>query len=351
DRPNLSKDYLAGQAPEAWLPLAPEAFYSERSITLRLGARVDRLDGDTRTLHLADGSTHAFDALLLATGADPIRPAIPGADLPHVHLLRSLSDCRRIMAACGPGRRAVVVGASFIGMETAAALQVRGVEVHVVAPDAVPFERSLGAALGERLQRAHEAKGTTFHLGQRPASIDVQAVTLTDGTKLPADLVVVGIGVRPNTTLAQSLGVAIDRGIVVDPYLETTVPGVFAAGDNAAWLDLRTQTHHHAEHWVVAQRQGQTAALNILGERRPFDAVPFFWTVQHDVAVQYVGYSLPWDRFELRGEPADNDCAVAYYRGATLVAVATIGRPRVNLACEGALQRGDLSALHALLST
>jgi NAD(P)H-nitrite reductase large subunit len=224
DRPNLSKDFLAGRATEEWIPLRSMDFYRERQIELLLNTRVAAIDPPQNRVPLADGSARKFDALLLATGAEPVRLKIPGADLPHVCYLCSLSDCRSIIDKAAGAKRVVLVGASFIAMEAAASLIQRKLQVHVVAPEAVPMEKTLGPQVGEYLRALHERNGVVFHLQQSVAAIDERKVTLKDSQSIEADLIVVGIGVKPLTDLAQRAGIKTDNGVSVNEYLETSVP-------------------------------------------------------------------------------------------------------------------------------
>ena len=344
DRPNLSKDYLAGIAPEEWLELRGSDFFHEQGIDLRLGTTVSSIDVGARTLALGDDSTLAFDRLLLATGAEPVRLQLPGIDLPHVFNLRTLRDCRRIIERATVARRAVVMGASFIGLEVAASLRARGVEVHVVAPDRRPMERVLGPQVGDFVRRLHEAHGVVFHLEDTATRIDERQVTLKQGGAIDADLVVVGVGVRPRLALAEKAGLAVDRGVLVDPYLETSAPGIFAAGDIARWPDPRSGTAIRVEHWAVAQRQGQTAALNMLGGRQPFDVVPFFWSQHYDVPINYVGHAENWDEVVIDGDLDARDCALRYVRGGRLLAVASINRDLESLRAEVEMERQAVQA-------
>ncbi|ALV60880.1 FAD-dependent oxidoreductase [Burkholderia cenocepacia] len=339
DRPNLSKDYLAGTAQADWLPLRAPSFYAEQRIDVRCNTRVTRIDPAQRSVELADGGRVDYGALLLATGAEPNKLNVPGADLPHVCTLRSRADCDVLIAKLKTARRCVVVGASFIGLEAAAALRTRGLDVHVVAPDPHPMGRVLGDALGDTIKALHEAHGVVFHLGATPARIGPDSVTLSSGDVLPADVVLVGIGVHPNVELAQDAGLAVERGVTVDRFLQTSAPGIYAAGDIARWPDPLTGQRIRVEHWVVAERQGIVAARNLLGQQRPFDAVPFFWSQHYDLTLRYVGHAEQWDRVEIDGDLGAHDCSIAYWRGNTRLAVVTIARDLDNLKAEAALER------------
>ncbi|MCI0431585.1 MAG: FAD-dependent oxidoreductase [Rhodospirillales bacterium] len=338
DRPNLSKDYLA-TAKDEWIPLKSPKFYAKREIELRLGVRVAAIDPRNRRVTLADGKVLDYGALLLATGADPVRLNFPGADAAPVHYLRTLADSRAIIAAAATAKRALVVGASFIGLEVAASLRARDLEVHVVAPEARPLERVMGPELGDVIRRLHETHGVVFHLGETLAKIDGRTARLSSGASLAADFIVIGVGVRPATSLAETAGLTVDKGIVVDEYLETAVPGIFAAGDVARWPDPRSGEHIRIEHWVVAERQGQAAARNILGRHERFDAVPFFWSQHYDMVIAYVGHAARWDETDIEGSLADHDGKVTFRQGGRPLAVATIFRDRDSLMAEAEMER------------
>ncbi len=341
DRPNLSKDYLAGKAQEDWIPLRPPEFYKDQQINLVLNARVAALDVAARRAQLADGRSFSFGALLIATGAEPVRLTVPGAEGPAVHYLRSLADSNRIIAAAASGTRALVIGASFIGLEVAASLRARGMEVDVVSPEQRPMERVFGAEVGAWIQRMHESQGVRFHLGRQVAHLDGGRVTLNDRSSLDADLVVVGIGVRPRVSLAEQAGLPVDNGILVNEFLQTTAGHVFAAGDVANWPDAYSGERIRVEHWVVAERQGQIAARNMLGQRVRCDAVPFFWSQHYDTPINYVGHASSWDNIRIDGRLDDQDCAVTFFRAGRKLAVATIGRDLVSLDAETEMEHAS----------
>lgn len=340
DRPNLSKDYLAGTASEEWIPLRSADFYREQKIDTFTNTSVTAIDPQEKKVTITDGRSLGYGALLLATGAEPVRLAIPGGDLPHVYYLRTLTDSRRIIDKAKSSKRAVVIGASFIGLEVAWSLRERKLEVAVVGKGSLPLEKVLGGELGTVIRETHEANGVKFHLGRKPAAIQDRHVELDDGTKLDCDLVVVGIGVRPNTAIAKQAGIATDNGVLVDEFLKTNVPGIFAAGDIARWPDPRAG-RIRVEHWVVAQRQGQTAARNILGADEAFNLPPFFWSNHFDLHIHYVGHGGGDDRSTVSGNVKAKDASVIFRAGENVTAVASIGRDVENLKAEVALERGN----------
>jgi len=339
DRPNLSKDYLAGEAQDDWMPLWPPELYGERRIELLLRSRVSAIDPVARVVTLEDGSRREFGALLLATGADPVHLPIPGSEPDQILYLRSFADSRRIVERVRGARHVVVVGASFIGLEVSAALRTRGVGVDVVARGHVPLERVMGPEIGRFVQGLHEAHGVVFHLGQTVVSIEGRKVISSGGRKIEADFVVMGVGVRPSTTLAEQAGLAIDRGVVVNEFLESSAPGIFAAGDIVRWPDPHTGERIRVEHWVVAERQGQVAARNMLGRRERFDAVPFFWSQHYDVTIRYVGHAERWDTTRVDGSLEARDACVSFLRNGHRLAVATVSRDRASLEAEVELER------------
>jgi len=346
DRPNLSKDYLAGRAPEEWVPLRPSSFYAEHRIELRTGARVTAIDPAARMVTLADGTGLTWDTLVLATGATPRRLAIPGGE--RAMLLRTLADSRAIIERAKGARSAVVIGASFIGLEVAASLRARGVAVRVVAPDARPLERVMGPELGDFVRALHEEHGVEFHLGRKPVSIGDGSVALDDGSLVTGELVVAGVGVAPEVALAEKAGLAMDRGVVVDESLQSSARDVYAVGDIARWNDPRFG-RIRVEHWVVAQRMGQAVARTLVGRKQPFRMVPFFWSQHYDVPINYVGHVERWDSIDVRGSIGERDCVVAYRVDGKVRAAASIYRDGESLAIEAALERDDQAAIEKIL--
>jgi len=341
DRPTLSKGYLAGVAAEESVLLRTHEFYRANAIDVRLNAMVVSIDAEGRSVELSDRSVHSYGALLLATGAEPVRLNIPGSELPHVHYLRTLADSRMLVARAQTARRAVVIGAGFVGLEVAASLRARDIAVDIVAPGAIPMERILGPRVGTYIREMHERQGVIFDLGATATAIDQRGVTLDNGERIETDLVVIGIGVRPATILAEQAGLAVENGVLVDEFLETSAPGVFAAGDIARWPDPLSGDRLRIEHFVVAERQGQTAARNMLGRREAFDDVPFFWTEQYDLGIAYVGHAEHWDDVEIDGAIEVRNCSITYRRDGRKLAVALIQRDLEGLRAEVAFERNS----------
>ena len=348
DRPNLSKDYLAGTAPEEWLPLRGQDFLSGLGEVVP-DDRVVTLDATTRTVTLASGRRIGAEAILLATGCEPLRLPIPGADLPHVFTLRSRPDAKAIVARLGDTRKAVVIGASFIGLEVAASLRTRGIAVTVVAPETLPLARIVGDEVGRFVLGLHQEKGVQFRLGRKPGRITADRVELDDGSTIDADLVVMGVGVRPRVQLAQDAGLKVDRGIVVDRSFRTSAAGIYACGDAARYPDPRSGELIRIEHWAAAQRQGRAAALQILSIPGEFRDAPFFWSQHYDVTLKYVGHVEKWDTVQLTGSLEKGDAQVLYRVAGRVMALVTVGRDRLSLEADAAMQADQDDRLEALL--
>lgn len=324
DRTLLTKDYLDGKFGDDHLPIARTSL-GMLNVTFIGGCPVDSIDAAARHVHLADGRSLPYTKLLLATGAEPKRLDVPGADLPHVCLLRSLADCRAIMARLDPGASVAVVGSSFIGLEAAASIRSRGFDVVVVTPEIEPMAKILGQDLARAILSTHTKKGVTFRTGSTVEAITPLAVHLKGGTSVPADLVVVGIGVEPRVDLARQAGLRVDNGVIVDRLLRTSEPDIYAAGDIANWPDARTGMPIRVEHWAVAERQGQTAAANMLGEETPFSDVPFFWSKHFDMSFRYVGHADSWDEAVVEGDLGHRKALIRYRKNGRELAVATVG--------------------------
>jgi NADPH-dependent 2,4-dienoyl-CoA reductase/sulfur reductase-like enzyme/nitrite reductase/ring-hydroxylating ferredoxin subunit len=339
DRPNLSKDYLAGHAPEQWLWLRGEGWYAKNRIDLQLSTEVTRIDPEAQTVHCASGEEFAFDRLLIAIGAEPNRLDSPGLDLPNVHTLRSVRDARALAEQAHSGARAVIIGASFIGLEAAAALRQCEVAVDIVSVEEIPLEHVFGRDLGLQFKALHEREGVRFHLSCIVESFDGNEVELGDGERIAADFVLVAIGVRPNIALAQSAGATVKDGVLVDACLQTSQPGIYAAGDIAAYPEPISGETARIEHWVVAERQGEVAAANMLGANQRFQSAPFFWTEQYGVPVRFVGRASGWDAVTVEGDIESGSLVARYFIEGTHCATATLGRDRVSLEDELALEQ------------
>jgi len=291
-----------------------------------------------KRVQVENGKTYEFGKLLLATGADPVELSIPGASNSQVYYLRTFADSRALVQKAASAKEVVIVGASYIGLEVAASLRARNIGVQIVGTEQEPLERVLGLELARFIRGLHEAHGVVFHLGQTVTRLEGRKAMLSGGRSLDADFLVLGLGVRPSLALAEQAGLKVDRGVVVDEYLETSAPGIFAGGDIARYPSPFSGELVRIEHWVVAERQGQVAARNILGSRERFDAVPFFWTRQYGISIKYVGHAEKWDAVEIDGSLEARDCAVTYKLGGRTLAVATISRDLQNLQVEAGME-------------
>lgn len=342
DRPNVSKDYLAGNADPAWMPLKDDAFYRDNKIVLRINTRVEGIDAKSRRITLQGGETLSYDALLLATGAEPNRPATPGFDRDNVHVLRSLQDSDQLIAKTKGASSVAIVGSSFIGLEAAASLRARGLSVHVIGREALPLEGKLGHAVGTLVKSLHEHNGVQFHLGRTVQSFDGARLLLDDGTAINADIVVLGVGVTPRLELAAMAGLKMDKGVLVDASMRSSDPHIFAAGDIARFPNPFGGAPIRVEHWVLAERQGQVAAHGMLGIDEALTEPPFFWSVHYDVTIRYAGHADAWDTIEEIGLIAEKDAEVRYIKDGRIVAVATINRDLASLqAAQTLVERRD----------
>jgi 3-phenylpropionate/trans-cinnamate dioxygenase ferredoxin reductase subunit len=311
ERPPLSKDYLRGESGREKVYVHDEGFYGEHEIELRLGRTAVALEPAAREVALDDGERLRYDRLLIATGAEPRRLTIPGADLDGVLYLRSVEDSDALRERLERGGSAVVVGAGWIGAEVAASARQRGLDVTVVEPLSVPLERVLGAELGAIYRDIHADHGVRMLLGTGVEAFEgaaaVERVRTGDGQELECDFVVVGVGVQPRTRLAEAAGLAVDDGILVDERLQTSAPGVFAAGDVANARHPFYGERIRVEHWANALHQGPAAARNMLGKAEPYDDLPYFFSDQYDVGMEYAGFAREWDRVVFRGDPASRE--------------------------------------------
>ncbi|HYN93548.1 MAG TPA: FAD-dependent oxidoreductase [Pilimelia sp.] len=324
ERPPLSKGYLAGQSGLDKVYVHEAGFYADRSIELRTGTTVVGLDPERSVVTLAGGETIPYDRLLLATGAAPRRLAVPGANLPGVHYLRTLADADNLAAAADEASSVAVIGAGWVGSEVAATLRQRGLPVALVEPAATPLERVLGREVGGIYRDLHADHGVALHLGQGAASLHggdrVEEVRTTGGARIAADLVVVGVGAVPRTELAAGAGLLLGNGVLVDEYLQSSHPGIFAAGDVASAWHPWYRTHVRVEHWANACHQGAAAAASMMGVREPYERVPYFFSDQYDLGMEYTGYCPTWDQVVLRGDPAGREFIAFWLAGGQVVA-------------------------------
>lgn len=337
DRPNLSKEYLQGNAEPEWLPLRSADFFAEQDIEVIQGREITRVDAAQKTITFADAEVLRCDALLLATGGEPRRLPFQSRANSNVFLLRSYNDSDAIIAAAEKGRRAVVIGASFIGMEVASSLTARGCEVTVVAPEKVPFEKILGLEIGKLFQDIHVENGVKFRLAASIVDFTgpdkVTAVVLENGERLEADLVIVGVGVKPATGFLEGVNLHKDGGVIVDEYMRAA-DGVYAAGDIAYFPHPFTGERQRIEHWRTAMQQGQIAARNMAGKKVAYDAIPFFWTRQFDAGLLYVGHAVTWNEIIYQGDLPARDFLAFYIKEDRVLAVAGMNRDREMAAAE-----------------
>jgi len=311
ERPPLSKDYLRGEVDRETVHVHPEGFYTEHDIELRLGRTAVSLNTSARELALDDGERLRYDRLLLTTGAEPRRLSIPGGELDGVLYLRSVADCDALRDRLDRGGAVVVIGAGWIGAEVAASARQRGLEVTVIDPLTVPLERVLGTEVGAVYRDIHRDHGVQMLMGTGVEAFEggtaVERVRTTDGRELECDFVVVGVGVQPRTALAVQAGLAVENGILVDEHLQTGAPGVFAAGDAANAYHPFYGERIRVEHWANALHQGPVAARAMLGDPDVYDRLPYFFSDQYDVGMEYAGFARSWDRVVFRGDPATRE--------------------------------------------
>jgi 3-phenylpropionate/trans-cinnamate dioxygenase ferredoxin reductase subunit len=328
ERPPLSKAVLRGEADPASTRVHPDGFYDVHDIEL-VTDRVVGIDSSSRRLALSDGATLAFDAAILATGAAPRRLAVPGAELDGVRYLRRVEDSNRLREAIASASRVAVIGAGWIGSEVAASARQMGADVVLIAPTPVPLGHVLGDEIGEVFRRLHADNGVQLRLGvgvgELRGSAGVEEVVLTDGTTEAADLVVAGIGVTPRTDVAGAgCGLAVDNGIVADQHLETNVAAVYAAGDVANAWHPRYRRHVRVEHWANALNQGTTAGRNVAGRREVYDRLPYFFSDQYDLGMEYVGLSSSSDELVVRGDLDAREFVAFWHRDGVVSAAMNV---------------------------
>jgi 3-phenylpropionate/trans-cinnamate dioxygenase ferredoxin reductase subunit len=324
ERPPLSKAYLRGDDDVVKIFVHDEGFYAEQRIDLRTSTRLKTIDPAKSQVVLDDGERLTYHRLLLTTGATPRRLTVPGADLPGVHYLREVGDADRLAAAISHANRVVVVGAGWIGSEVAASARQMGREVAMVDPGAVPLAKVMGPEVGAVFRQLHASHGVELYLGTGVEAVvgseTAEGVRTGDGRVIEADLVVAGIGVVPRTELAEAAGIRVGNGIEVNEYLETSVPGIFAAGDVAAAWHPGLGQRVRLEHWANALNQGPAAAKNMLGAGVAYDRVPYFFSDQYDFGIEYSGYASKWDRVVFRGNPDDGKFIAFWIAGGRVVA-------------------------------
>lgn len=353
DRPNLSKEYMQGKAEPEWMPLRPEEFFKKHGIELMMKKEVNKIDHKTKTISFENGESLQYDTLLIASGGKPRHLKIPGSDLKNIFVLRSFAQADEIIAAIDNAKKVVVIGASFIGMESAASLQARGLQVTVVAPDKIPFEKVLGPEIGKFFKGVHQKKGVQFRLGTGAKSFEgngkVEVVILENGDRIETDVVIVGIGVTPATDFLEGIERRKDGGVAVDEYLKIS-DGLYAAGDIAHVPDVRTNETQRIEHWRYALQQGRAVAHNMAGKNIPFKGVPFFWTAHFGVSLRYLGHAKGWDEIIYDGNPEEPPFLAFYVKDDQVRAIAGIKRDTDMAYLEQAIKDDQLPRASVLKS-
>ncbi len=351
DRPNLSKEYLSGEAEEAWMPLRGEDFYKEFNIGLLFNKQIERLDSAGKSLALSGGDKVNFDKLLISSGGTARSLHIPGENLKNVFTLRSFDDADKIIEAGKEAKKALIIGASFIGLETAFSLSKKKISVTVVAQEVIPFERVFGREIGKLFRKLHEENGVTFRMSlslkEFVGKDKVESVVLENGDSIDADLVVMGVGVRPATDFVSDIPLLADGSIKVDKYFNAA-PDIYAAGDVATLTDWRTGEDIRIEHWRTALQQGRLAAHNMAGFPSPYNAVPFFWTSQAGLNLQYVGHAKDWEEIIIRGDVQAKEFIAFYLKNNIIYAVAGNGRDREMAAIEELMRRNNMPPVEKL---
>lgn len=355
DRPPLSKDFLRGETPKERLFFDEPSFFEAQRINLKLGTAVKTLDPAAKTVELSDGRSLRFEKALIATGGRPVHLKIPGTDLPGVHYFRTLNDSMALAADARSGSQAVMVGAGFIGLEVAASLTQRGVQVTVIETGPHIWPRFADEALARVIQQYCTAKGVTFRTGESVAEIRRQgralSVQLASGAVLPCDVACIGVGIVPNVELARQAGLAVENGIVVDEYLQTSHPDIYAAGDVANYVDPLFGKRRRVEHWGHAEYSGQLAAQNMAGERRPYDLLTYVWSDIFDLHLEFAGDEQEHDKVLFRGKLEDLSCFMLYLKRQRLTAYFAINADNKDLPPLQTLIRSktDLSGREAAL--
>ncbi len=353
DRPNLSKDYLQGTAEAEWMPLRPEDFYKEYGIEILFGKKVKSIDSANNNISFENGEDLKYDKLLIATGGTPRKLNIPGSDLKNIFYLRSFADSDEIINKAKDSKKAVVIGASFIAMESAHSLTERGLKVTVVAPEEIPFERVFGKEIGSLFKRQHEAKGVEFKLGKNVKSFEgsgsLKSVVLDNGEKIETDLVVVGIGVKPLTDFIKDISLQKDGSLKVDEHFKVN-NNVYAAGDIAGYDDWRTKESIRIEHWRTAEQHGRNAGFNIAGKEIPFNGVPFFWTVQAGITLNYVGHAKEWDETFVDGNIDSQNFICYFLKYDKVYAAAGVNKDKELAAIEALMQKNKMPSASEIKS-